>query len=249
MIERESPIPLYYQLKQLLVDRIARGEWQPGDMLPTEEQLQEQYGLSRTTVRQAMKEMEFEGQISRFRGKGTFVSKPKISHSPDPHFNLTAYLTQQGLKPGWRVIAAEWVPAPAEVADRLAIDIGAEVYRLRRLRLADNEPIGYHIAHVVRDLGLGIDESHLEEGGSLSYLRESGQLSESYANRTIEAILASEEVAKALEISKGSPILMIRRRVFNAEGTPVENMRAMYRGDRFQYQVRQWPRQLPRPRP
>jgi GntR family transcriptional regulator len=147
------------------------------------------------------------------------------------------------MRPGWRVIAAEWIPAAVEVADRLAIEVGTEVYQLRRLRLADNEPIGYHIAHVVRDLGVGIDESHLEEGGSLSYLRESGQLNESYANRTIEAILASEKVAKVLEISKGSPLLMIRRRVFNAEGTPVEDMRAMYRGDRFQYRVRQWPRQ------
>ena len=242
MIERESPIPLYYQLKELLVERIGAGEWQPGDMLPTEEQLQEHYGLSRTTVRQAMKEMEFEGQITRHRGRGTFVSKPKLSHSADPRFNLTAYLTEQGMKPGWRVLAAEWVQAKTEEADRLAIDVGMEVYRLRRLRLADNEPIGYHIAHVVPELGAGINESHLEKGGSLSYLTESGQLGESYANRTIEAVLASEEVAKYLDVGKGSPILMIRRKVF-AEGKPVEDMRAMYRGDRFQYQVREWPHQ------
>ena len=137
MIERESPIPLYFQLKQLLAERIKSGEWQPGTMLPTEEQLQEQYGLSRTTVRQAMKEMEFEGKITRHRGRGTFVSKPKISHSPDPRFNLTAYLTQQGMQPGWRVIAAEWVPAKAGEAERLAIDVGVELFRLRRLRLAN----------------------------------------------------------------------------------------------------------------
>ena len=246
MIERDSPIPLYYQLKQLLLERIVNGEWQPGDMLPTEEQLQEQYGLSRTTVRQAMKEMEFEGKITRHLGRGTFVSKPKISHSPDPRFNLTAYLTERGMQPGWRVITAEWVAAEAEEADRLDIDVGAEVYRLRRLRLANNEPIGYHIAHVVRELGAEIDESHLEKGGSLSYLVETGRLRESYANRTIEAVLASEEVAEYLEVRKGSPVLMIRRRVFNTEGKPVEDMRALYRGDRFQYSVRQWPRQAPK---
>ncbi len=243
MIERESPIPLYYQLKQLLVERIGTGEWQPGDMLPTEEQLQEHYGLSRTTVRQAMKEMEFEGQITRHRGRGTFVSKPKLSHSADPRFNLTAYLTQQGMKPGWRVLAAEWVPARTEEADRLAIDVGMEIYRLRRLRLADKEPIGYHIAYVVPELGAGIKESYLEKGGSLSYLTESGQLGENFANRTIEAVLATEEMAGYLEVGIGSPILVIRRKVFNAEGKPVEYMRAMYRGDRFQYRVRQWPQQ------
>lgn len=246
MIDRESPVPLYYQLKQLLVERIASGEWQPGYMLPTEEQLQEQYGLSRTTVRQAMKEMEFEGQITRHRGRGTFVSKPKISHNPDPRFNLTAYLTKKGMQPGWQVIAAEWVAAQAEEADRLDVDVGADVYRLRRLRLANNEPIGYHIAHVVRTLGQNIDKNHLDQGGSLSYLEDSGYLRKSYANRTIQAVLASEEVAGHLGIKAGSPILMIRRRIFNSEGSPVEDMRAMYRGDRFQYQVHQWPRQLSR---
>jgi GntR family transcriptional regulator len=238
-IERESPVPLYYQLKQLLAERITKGEWQPGDMLPTEEQLQDQYKLSRTTVRQALKELEIEGLISRHRGRGTFVSRPKISHSPDPRFNLTAYLSEQGMRPGWRVLSAGWVRVTAEVAERLAVESDLQLYQLRRLRLANDEPIGYHIAHVIPALGQAIDESRLDQGGSLDYLRATGQLDQSLANRTIEAILASDEVAKHLNIAKGNPILMIRRRVFNAEGMPVENMRAMYRGDRFQYRVRQ----------
>jgi GntR family transcriptional regulator len=240
-IERQSPVPLYYQLKQLLSDRISSGEWAPGDMLPTEEALQEQYGLSRTTVRQALKEMEYEGLISRHRGRGTFVSQPKISHSPDPHFNLTTYLTEQGMRPGWRVISAGWVPASAEAAEGLAVEVGTQVYRLRRLRLANDEPIGFHIAHAISALGDLVDESRLDQDGSLDYLRATGRLAHSYAHRTIEAILASDEVARHLNIVKGSPILMIRRRVFNSADVPVEVMRAMYRGDRFQYRVRQRP--------
>jgi len=240
-IERESPIPLYYQLRQLLAERITTGEWQPGDMLPTEEQLQEQYGLSRTTVRQALKELEYEGLITRHRGRGTFVSQPKISHSPDPHFNLTAYLSEQGMRPGWRVISAGWVPTSAEVTERLAVAAGMQVYQLRRLRLANDEPIGYHIAHVIPALGKAVDNDRLNQGGSLDYLRATGQLDESYANRTIEAILASDDVARHLNIARGSPILMIRRRVFNPSGVAVEDMRALYRGDRFQYRVRQRP--------
>lgn len=240
-IERQSPVPLYYQLKQLLAERIATGEWSAGDMMPTEEQLQEQYGLSRTTVRQALKELELEGLISRFRGRGTFVSQPKISHSADPRFNLTAYLTEQGIRPGWRVLSAGWVQASSKIAERLSLENGVKLFQLRRLRLANDEPIGYHVAHVVPSLGELINESDLEQGGSLDYLRATGQLDHSLANRTIEAILASEELATHLNFQKGGPILMIRRRVFNATGTPVEDMRAMYRGDRFQYRVRQRP--------
>jgi len=240
-IERESPVPLYYQLKQLLAERITKGEWQPGDMLPTEEQLQDQYKLSRTTVRQALKELEIEGLISRHRGRGTLVSRPKISHSPDPRFNLTAYLNEQGMRPGWRVLSAGWVRVTAEVAERLAVESDLLLYQLRRLRLANDEPIGYHIAHVIPALGQAIDENRLDQGGSLDYLRATGQLDQSLSNRTIEAILATDEVARQLDVLKGSPILMIRRRVFNVSGMPVEDMRAMYRGDRFQYRVRQRP--------
>jgi GntR family transcriptional regulator len=240
-IERESPIPLYHQLKQLLADRIDNGDWQPGDMLPTEEQLQEQYGLSRTTVRQALRELEYEEKISRFPGRGTFVTKPKISHSPDPEFDFTAFLTQQGMRPSWRVLSLEWIPCTMQLARRLSIDVGSLVYQLRRLRLANDEPIGYHTTHVIPALGENINKKWLEQGDSLDYLRKSGQLGESYANRIIEAILATEETARLLEVGTDSPILLIRRRVFDTEGTPVEDMRALYRGDRFQYRIRLWP--------
>lgn len=241
-IERDSPLPLYHQLKQLLADSIANGTWQPGDMLPTEEQFQEQYELSRTTVRLALRELELEGHIKRYRGRGTFVSKPKISHSPDPAFSLTTYLRQQGMRPGWRVLSAGIVAAPDDVAKRLALEPETEVYRLRRLRLANEEPIGYHVAHTVLELAKTIDEPGLDQGGSLHYLRQGGQLDESYANRTIEAVPASEKVARLLDVVKGSPLMLIRRRIFNGKGVPVEDMRAFYRGDSFQYRVWQWPR-------
>lgn len=236
-LERESPIPLYYQLKQLLTARIASSEWQPGDMLPTEEQLGEQYDLSRTTIRQALRELELEGQISRHRGRGTFVSKPKLRHSPDPGFSLTAYLLQQGIQPGWRVLSFGWIPASQEVADKLSVAPGTSIYRLRRLRLANGEPIGYHIAHVVPSVAEFIEEKQLDQGGSLDYLRKSGRLNNAYANRSIESILASQETGKLLGVADGSPILMIKRRVFNESGEPVEDFLAMYRGDRFQYRV------------
>lgn len=240
-IERESPIPLYYQLKQLLAAHIARGEWQPGDMLPTEEQLQEEYDLSRTTVRQALRELELEGLISRHRGRGTFVSEPKLKHSPDPGFSLTAYLLKQGMQPGWRVLSSEWIDATKEIEKRLESKPGTSIYRLRRLRLANNEPIGYHIAHVVPDVAQLIDEDQLDQGGSLDYLRKSGLLNGGYADRSIESILASQEIGEILGVRPGSPILMIKRRVFNKSGEPVEDFQALYRGDRFQYRVGQRP--------
>ena len=237
-IERNSPVPLYHQLKLLLSDRINNGEWQVDDMLPTEEQLTERYGLSRTTVRQALRELELEGLISRYRGRGTFVSRPKLSHSPEPHHGLTDFLLQQGRKPGWRVLSADWAPAPAEAARGLQLEQGTAVFCLRRLRLADEEPIGYHVAYVSPAWAAAIDTDLLETGGSLHYLNAQNQLAGSYADRTIEAVPAPEAVSEALQVEMGSPLLTIHRLVIGRAGKPVEEMRAMYRGDRFQYQIR-----------
>ena len=240
-IERESPIPLYFQLKQLLEARIASGEFQPGDMLPTEEQLQEKYQLSRITVRQALKEMTYEGKVSRHRGRGTIVSQPKLSHSPEPLLSLTDALLQQGIQPSWRVLEVKWVPAPEKIAQRLDLAPGTSVYRLKRLRLANEEAIGYHIAYAAPAMVGAIDEARLDSGGSLDYLRGSTALDGSYANRTLEAIAATAEVAQLLEIDEGTPLLLIRRQVFSQTGKPLEDLRAMYRGDRLQYHIRQGP--------
>ncbi|HSM57883.1 MAG TPA: GntR family transcriptional regulator [Candidatus Sulfomarinibacteraceae bacterium] len=250
-IERESPTPLYHQLKELLAERIASGDWQPGDMLPTEEQLQEQYQISRTTVRQALKELEVEGQISRQRGRGTFVTQRKISHSAEPHFRLADTLLQQGEQPGWKLLRAEWVPASPEIAERLNIEPDTPVFELRRLRLASDEAIGYHVAYASPSVATAIDRERLESGGSLDYLRGNNApgdsalgenvLDGSYANRILEAIPATEQVAEWLDVAPGTPMFLIRREVLNRQNQPIELLRAIYRGDRLQYHVRRAP--------
>ncbi len=240
-IDRESPVPLYHQLKELLGSRITQGEWGPGDMLPTEEQLEDHYELSRITVRRALKELELAGLISRFRGRGTFVSWPKVRHSPEPHLSLSDYLLEKGMRPGWKLLSAEWESAPDEVAGRLMIDPGREVYHLRRLRLANEEPIGYHSAYVSPAFSEAVDASALMEGGSLRYLRGRGHLEGSVADRTLEAVPASDRTAELLGVDRGSPMLMIRRLVLSKEGEAIEDFCGVYRGDRFQYRIRHLP--------
>ena len=240
-IDRDSPIPLYYQLKQVLADSITSGQLQPGDLFPTEEQLQEEFNLSRTTVRQALKELEIEGLVSRYRGRGTFVTQPKIDHSAEPHFSLTDALLRQGIQPSWRVLSAEWVPSTSDVAHAFGLEAGTPVFRLRRLRLTNGEPIGYHVAHVSPTLAAYIGKEQFEAGGSLHYLRSNETLDNSYANRTLEAVGAPTEVAELLSIEPGSPILLIRRQVMSQDGSVLETLQAMYRGDRLQYNIRQGP--------
>jgi GntR family transcriptional regulator len=236
-IERDSPLPLWHQLEQLLLDKIDRGVWKPGELIPGEQELQEQYGLSRTTVRQALRELELAGRVTRYRGRGTFVSAPKLRHSPEPKRSLALTLMHGGMTPGWRVLSHGSVEAPREVAERLGCEPGADVYRIARLRLANDEPLGLHVAHVAPAFRRLVDESRIDTGGSLEYLNVGAALDGSRAERVLEAVAANAEEADLLDVEPGAPMLRIRRLVSDATGAPVEDLRAVYRGDRFEYHV------------
>ena len=96
VLDRNSPIPLYYQLKNVLLTKIQQSEWQAGDLIPSEQELQETFGLSRTTVRQTLSELVNEGWLSRHRGRGTFVTHPTMTHNPIRRLGASEYLEQQG---------------------------------------------------------------------------------------------------------------------------------------------------------
>jgi GntR family transcriptional regulator len=236
-IDRNSPLPLHYQLKQLLLQKIDSGEWGVGALIPSELELQETYGLSRTTVRQALMDLVFEGRLIRERGRGTFVAPPKMTHSPEERRGLTQFMTEQGIKPGWRILEQGWVEATPEVAEKLAVAPKARVYRIHRLRLANDEPIGSHVAYVPEIFAGQVDAEALKDGESTRYLGHVPQIQNSRAHRTIEAVAALEADARQLGVNPGTPILQIERVTLAPDGTPIEFLQARYRGDRFKYQI------------
>lgn len=237
-IDRNNPIPLYYQLKQILAKAIDSGELAPCQPIPTERELQEKYQLSRTTVRQAINELVAEGLLYRQRGKGTFVSKPKLRHGPQRPFGLSGYMRAQGLKPGWKLLGMDTVAPPNKVAEQLNLAEGEKALMIERLRLADGEIVGVHIAYVPVSLGLEFTETELIEGdSSLSYLDGKEGLSFSETHRIIQAVAATAREARLLRTRKGAPLLLVQRTTISAEGKPVEYLHALYRGDRFEYYV------------
>lgn len=236
-IDRSSPIPLYFQLKQILQAEIDDGRWQPGDLIPSEQELQESYGLSRTTVRQTLSDLVNEGQLHRQRGRGTFVTKAKFAHDPTVRPGATGYMQQEGIEPGWQLISADWAEPPEGVRERLQINVDKKVFRIHRLRLANNEPIGYHFAYLPEDIVPQINTGAFEQGGSLRYLRSVPQMQNSFAERTIEATIANGPEVEMLGAVPGEPILAIERVVHAEDGAPIELMWAAYRGDRFKYRV------------
>ncbi len=237
-VDRASPIPLYYQLYQVLLAKILRSEWQSGAAIPTEKELSEQYDLSRTTVRQALQQLVLDGYLLRRQGQGTFVTSPKVRHGPQRPFGLTGYLHAHGLRPGWRLLGMDRLQPPAEIAAALGIGEEEQVLQVRRLRLADDEPIGLHTVYIPFPLAEQVREEHLLQGEtSLYYLQDSLGVAVSESHRLIEAIPASAGQAKLLNTVPNAPLLLIRRTAIGADGHPVEYLQAVYRGDRFEYYV------------
>ncbi len=236
-IDRKSPLPLHYQLKQHLLEKIESGDWKPDDLIPSEQELQDSFGLSRTTVRQALSDLVYEGLLIRERGRGTFVSPPKMTHNPEERKGLTEFMLDQGIKPGWKVIETGFVEANKEVAEKLKVAHKSRVYRIRRLRLAEDKPIGTHTVFLPESISGQINEAGLLEGGSLNYISHIPLMTMSHASRSIEAVAASDLDVKLLNMTLGSPVLTIQRLVVSANREPIEYLQARYRGDRFKYQI------------
>ncbi len=236
-VDRASPLPLYHQLYQVLLAKIEKGEWKPGAMTPAEKVLSAQYDLSRTTVRQAMHQLVLDGYLTRRQGLGTFVTQPKMRHGPQRPFGISGYLRAHGLQPGWRLLGMEQVKPPIKVAAALGISENKQVLCVRRLRLANDEAIGLHTTYVPFPLADNIKPEFMTQGDSSLYYLESLGVMLSESHRIIEAVPARKDEARLLNVKEGSPLLMIQRTTTSADGKPVEFLRSVYRGDRFEYYV------------
>src|SRR5450432_2399049 len=147
-IVRKGPVPRYYQLKEIMRERIGTGEWKPGDLIPSERELSEQYGISRMTARQAITELVNEGLFYREQGKGTFVSRHKITQQLIHLTGFTEDISARGQRPGTKVISAAMHVADEVIAEKLHINPGTPIFRLQRLRLADEEPLAIELSQI-----------------------------------------------------------------------------------------------------
>jgi DNA-binding GntR family transcriptional regulator len=138
---RRSVLPRYYQLKELIRDKIRQQEWQPGTAIPSERELVGRYGMSRMTVRQALTELANEGVLHREQGKGTFVSQDLHPQSLMRLSGFTELIEAQGQQPTTQVLSAQMWPADKRVAQALCLRPGLPVFRLHRLRFATGKPL------------------------------------------------------------------------------------------------------------
>ncbi|NIM94084.1 MAG: UTRA domain-containing protein [Anaerolineales bacterium] len=232
-IDRESKLPLYQQLYELLRTKIQNKEWGPGDMLPTETELLEQYQVSRATVRQALDELVNESLIYRERGRGTFVSHPTVDQTLVRIVSFTEDMRQRGFKPGTRVLFFGLVPATQELAEKLEVPLGEELVRLERLRLADGEPMSIEESHLIHSACPGVCDFDYAHNSLRETLEKACDIRLTRANQVIRAIPAPDHLVDTLSIQPDTALLFIERISYSQHNLPIEFLRLYHRGDRY----------------
>lgn len=237
-IDFDSPIPFYLQLMDALRENISRGKWQPGDQLPGEHTLCETYGVSRTVVRQALRELELEGLVYRRKGKGSYVSEPKISEGLAQR--LTGFyqdMAERGYRPISQVLRQAVIPAPVKVAQQLEISPGTPVVELQRLRFVQGEPILLVTCYLPHALCPGLENVDFREQSLYAYLESTYRLVITRGRRFIEAVAADEDEAESLQVEVGAPLIFLDSVSYLEDNTPIEYYQALHRGDRSRFEV------------
>lgn len=236
MIDKHSPLPLYYQLEEQIKKSIISEELQPGDVLPSERELSENYQISRMTVRQAITNLVNKGYLYREKGKGTFVSSQKFEQNLQGLTSFTEDMKARNLAPGSKLLHFEISPAIEEIKEWLSLEEEELIYKIKRLRLANDEPIAVETSYLPVKLIPGLTPDIL--GNSLyKYIEDDLQLSIGHAAQTVEAAIVRDEDIKHLNVNKNVPVLLIQRETYLEDGTPLEIVKSSYRADRYKFKI------------
>ncbi len=237
MIDPDNFYPRYYQLANILRESIANGKFEAHQPIPSERQLEKIYSVSRTTIRQAIDLLIRQGYLYRSHGRGTFVSPQKLQKGISELTSFSEDMKQRGLVPGQKILEIGYVAASEQVMAHLEVeDPNAQILRIERLRLGDNEPMGLQTSFYVLPEGQTITRNDLEEFGSIYIiLQEKFHLIPTEADETLEVTLATPREAGLLQIPPGSPLLLSERTTYSQFRRVIEFVKILYRGDRYRY--------------
>jgi GntR family transcriptional regulator len=239
---------LFFQITQRLTDLIEGLNLGEGYALPTERELSERFGVSRITARQALAELEKKGLVRREQGRGTFVAERKIPRESPRLTSFSDDMRAKGARPSTRLVRLDEVTPPPMVADRLHLPSGRPALRLFRLMLANRRPMALHetflspeiISAAVRE---SIKEAAHNPHFSLYGCLEQAGITFTHAEEQIGAIALQRDEARLLEVARATPAFEMVRVTYVRGDRPLEYCRGIYRGDRYQYLLKTYPRE------
>ena len=235
-LDESSPVPLYYQLRELIAGTIEEGEYGPEYKLPSEQTLAETFGLSRMTVRQATSALVNDGVLVRKRGLGTYISPPKVEQGLRLA-GFTEDMERRGMVPSTRILAIQHIQATENTARALDISKGDTVIVLERLRFADGEPMAYERCHLSVQRFPDLEEQIVRQQSLYTVLTRKYAVEPVKARQILEATVATGREAELLKVSKGAPLLLLERSTLDKTGTAIEFVKSLYRADRYVFHV------------
>jgi GntR family transcriptional regulator len=232
-------IPLYYQLVVIFKRLILNGTLKEGDVLPSELELCERFGISRSTVRQAFASLEKEGIVERHRGKGTFVSTPKLSRRLKNLYSFSEEMKMTGRRPESQTLAFELLERPQrDLVGRLKLNSGDKIYKMVRLRIADGEPIILETVFVPEKFCPGLTAEELEEKTLYHdiLLGEHG-VRAARATETYECTIVDKNEAELLKCKPMSGAFFVQRLSYTEKDEVFELALMLVRGDKCKYEI------------
>lgn len=233
VLDRRSAVPLYVQLEEILRAKIARGEWQPNQQVPSENELNRTYGLSRMTARAVLTNLVNDGVLFRVPGKGTFLAPAKIDAVSPAYRGVREQLEAMGYRTTTELLSIGLEVPTGPVRDRLGIGSAQEVFAVRRLRSVQGEPISLHSSYVPAHLAPGLDAHDTANEQLCVILEKHYDLAMRRVEEHLEAAGAGREDADLLRMRVGEPVLLLQDVIADARGTTFEYSRIVFRGDKI----------------
>ena len=236
MLNQDAMTPLYVQLMAEIEKEIQQGIYKPGDKIMTESEMAKTYGVSLITVRKAMGSLMERGLVVRKQGKGTFVTKPKISKNIRKLQSFSEMCRQMGLRPGVRMLENRLVQVDPKMAARLGVEPGSNVIYISRLRYADQEPVQVEKNYFPLKYAFLLD-AKFDNNSLFEFLSEKAGVRVAASEKMIELCRATAEEAALLDMKKGDNLLFVRSTAYDDAGEPLYAGIQIINGDRFSLYV------------
>lgn len=236
-VSKESPLPLYYQIKESIQECILAGSIKPGEKLPSEAQLAEMLRVSLITVRRALTDLQINGFVTKVHGRGTFVLEKPMEQELDHLSGFSENMEELKRTSMAKIFRIRHIPATEEVSRHLAIPLAEEVIEIERIRYADKEPVMFNLTFLPKYIGEKIIKEDLETMPIFKLIEKGCGVPLVEADYQLEAAIFPEYIQKALGLSINLPALLVRRTSYTTGQRPIDYTQLYYRSDRFRYAV------------
>lgn len=238
-LEIDTGIPLYYQIKEIIMQRISSGYYKSGDLIPPEELLAKEFSVSQGTVRRAMSDLVNTEVLYRRSGYGTIVKEKKLEYSVGKLYGFSEILKEKGFRPSSKVLKYEILNAEkAKVTEQLKLTKKARIYSISRVKFANEEPLSLEHFYLPYEKFPELTIEELNTSSLFYLLKNKYKIILVMSKEFLEPLVADDYEAQVLGIKKGAPAMMLESTLYIESDQPVMLSRDIIRGDRCKYIIK-----------